>query len=456
MNLNVDLTMNNTVVGPYGSPPPKEGIQMHTKAKDPQAVFLHFLETGTLPLNDTEWSLHAMQDQLLEQARKDPHFYGAPTGGSAFCHNLLHLLLENEAALTRILSQFGEVLLDDLYGHTIECGMVSRWIGLLADTPGLDLKRLRWQVALYSLVRTKGKISLEAYPKVEKGIVLCLLREVQPIQLFRWVSHLNQSQLEKLLGVLDIPFDSSSDLREVLSIIHRQTAHLHGLSAHRHVSPATKHITPDPKEGEAGSKTAGTGAQVTGSQAISPHVTSSQATGPQKGASVSDTYIDNAGLILLHPFLPDVFRQLGWWDERGFTKTAEQQRAVLLTQQMVRPADFFPEYQLLLNKILCGYRPGDALPLSLDECTLPEQLQISNVLNTMLNKWTINGNPVNNTIQSLRESFLQRRGKLVRREHDWVLQVEQKAYDIVLHSTPWSIRTIRNPWMPETLWVEWV
>jgi hypothetical protein len=50
---------------------------------------------------------------------------------------------------------------------------------------------------------------------------------------------------------------------------------------------------------------------------------------------------------------------------------------------------------------------------------------------------------------------LQREGKLVQQDKDWVLQVEQKPFDMVLASLPWSIGIIKNTWMEGMLWVEW-
>jgi hypothetical protein len=378
--------------------------------REMQEVFLYFLETGTLPRDTRNHSLHSIQEHLLEQVRKSPHFFGAPAGGSSFCRNLLHLLLENQAALPRLLAQFGDVLLEDLFDHTAECGIVGRWISLLSNSTEPGLKKLKWQVVFHFLARTGGKISMEAYPRVEKEILLCLLREVPSVQLFRWVSHLSPSSLAKLMNKLEIPYHAGIGLEEVLFLITGDLAAVPG--------------TPEP------------------GQIMPPW----------------EAYIDNAGLILLHTYLPALFEELHCWD--GFNCREDiQQRLILLIQNMVCPADLFPEYQLLLNKLLCGYHAKAPLPLCLDESfsiSISEHERVDRLLQYLHRDWTLNGAPVNSTVESLRESFLQRQGKLIRRENDWLLQVEQKAYDLVLNSLPWNIRMIRLPWMEETLWVEWI
>jgi hypothetical protein len=62
----------------------------------------------------------------------------------------------------------------------------------------------------------------------------------------------------------------------------------------------------------------------------------------------------------------------------------------------------------------------------------------------------------NTSVQGLRESFLQRNGKLTLVNNEWLLQVEQKSYDMLLQHLPWSISMIKLPWMKNLLKTEWV
>jgi len=36
------------------------------------------------------------------------------------------------------------------------------------------------------------------------------------------------------------------------------------------------------------------------------------------------------------------------------------------------------------------------------------------------------------------------------------LQVQPGPYDVLMQSLPWSIATIRLPWMERPLWVQWI
>lgn len=393
-----------------GSPRPAHNPKP-PKSKEPldhvQTVFLHFIATGLLPAAHGGHTLESLQQHLTEQLQKDPHFFGAPSGGSVFSHHLLDLLLTNRAALPRLLSQFGEALLEDIYAHTMEAGIVSRWVAWLSDVAGLDTRTLRWRTLLLSLSYTGGRISLENYAKVEKGIVLYLLREMQPAQLFRWVGQLPPLKHEKLVAALDIPPAARTELEELLAIIREQTLMLQ--------TPA---VPPPPSAA------------------------------PQAG------YVDNAGLVLLHPFLCPLFQELGWVDGMGFVSETAHQHAVLLCDYLARPAEVIPEYHLPLNKLLCGYPLESTLPVHFEEDHVtPTALRL---LQTFIRQWTVNGQPVNANVQSLRDSWLCRRGKLIRRERDWVLQVEQKAFDVLLNGLAWNVRMVQLPWMKEVLWVEWV
>ena len=61
----------------------------------------------------------------------------------------------------------------------------------------------------------------------------------------------------------------------------------------------------------------------------------------------------------------------------------------------------------------------------------------------------------NTSVAGLRESFLQRGGTLWRKDDAWHLQVEQKAFDMLLDQLPWGFATIRHPWMQQAVYVHW-
>lgn len=53
----------------------------------------------------------------------------------------------------------------------------------------------------------------------------------------------------------------------------------------------------------------------------------------------------------------------------------------------------------------------------------------------------------NTSVGGFQRSFIERDGFLEQQDKKWVLTVDNKAYDILLDSLPWSYKTIRLPWL---------
>jgi hypothetical protein len=59
------------------------------------------------------------------------------------------------------------------------------------------------------------------------------------------------------------------------------------------------------------------------------------------------------------------------------------------------------------------------------------------------------------SIAALRETFLQREGKLEQHENGWKLRVQRKTVDVLVDQVPWNFSVILLPWMPLPLYVTW-
>nr|MDJ0707990.1 contractile injection system tape measure protein [Leptolyngbyaceae cyanobacterium MO_188.B28] len=164
-----------------------------------------------------------------------------------------------------------------------------------------------------------------------------------------------------------------------------------------------------------------------------------------------EIYIQNAGLILLWPFLTRFFAGLNFLQANQFIDIQANQRAVLLLQYLVDASTEIPEHLLPLNKLLCGFDLTEATPSNLD-ITEPERLECENLLRAVIHNWAA----LKNTSPSgFRQAFLQRAGILRPYNGNWLLQVERETYDVLLDQLPWTIRVIKLPWLLEILHVEW-
>jgi hypothetical protein len=160
-------------------------------------------------------------------------------------------------------------------------------------------------------------------------------------------------------------------------------------------------------------------------------------------------YIGNAGLVLLAPFIPRFFENLGIVENNMFNS---KDLAVSLLQWLVTGNELYAEFNLVFPKIICGMEPEEPVVIIPH---LPEGFKNEGeaLLQSVIEHWNI---LKNTSVEGLRESFLQREGKLSFQKNEWLLQVEQKPYDMLLEHLPWNISMIRLSWMPYLLRTEWV
>ncbi len=162
-------------------------------------------------------------------------------------------------------------------------------------------------------------------------------------------------------------------------------------------------------------------------------------------------YLRNAGLVILHPFLRPFLENVGLVQGNAFVDAAAQVRAVHLLEYLVRGETDVPEYELALNKILCG------LPLSQPVgrdmvLSAQEQEESEKLLRVTIEHWQA---LKNTSPDGLRFNYLLRAGKLSRKDDCWLLQVEHQTHDLLLNRLPWGLGMIRLSWMERLLLVEW-
>jgi len=168
-------------------------------------------------------------------------------------------------------------------------------------------------------------------------------------------------------------------------------------------------------------------------------------------SSADPVYIQNAGLVILHPFLPELFRRLNLWNDKGWTDASSPHEGVQALEFLVSGDGEFPEFDLSLNKILCGMSIGEVWQ-PVEELPPPAKAECADLLQEVIGHWSI---LKNTSVGALQETFLQRNGKLTPVENGWLLKVEQKGVDILMNSLPWGIGTIKLPWADKQLFVEW-
>lgn len=163
-------------------------------------------------------------------------------------------------------------------------------------------------------------------------------------------------------------------------------------------------------------------------------------------------FLESAGLILLHPFFDSLFKDFELLTEGQFKDVESQTKAVHLLHYLATKKELAAEYELVMEKFLCGWDPE--VPIA-REVKLSQEMK--DECETLLKAAIIHWSALKNTSpDGLREGFLQREGKLILNDFQDRLIVENKAQDVLLSYLPWGYSIFKLPWMKNALYVDWV
>lgn len=164
--------------------------------------------------------------------------------------------------------------------------------------------------------------------------------------------------------------------------------------------------------------------------------------------------VTNAGLCLFAPWLLRLFGMLDLLAEgRKDLKDMDARiRAIFILQRLVTADERkYKESDLAFNRLLVACPFNVPLPKSL-KLTDKEIETVESMLAGVKANWS---KMANTSIGGFQRSFIEREGHLEQQESKWILTVENKAYDILLDSLPWSYKMIRLPWLKKPISVSW-
>lgn len=178
---------------------------------------------------------------------------------------------------------------------------------------------------------------------------------------------------------------------------------------------------------------------------------------PEKIAASSSLsegiFCANAGVILLHPFLPTFFQTIGLIGNDGKSFKNEEKRgaAIYWLHYLATRNQHAAEPDLALMKFLCGH--PIAIPVRQPAAFKKEhQTEAEALLASVINHWVA---LKNTSPDGLREGFLQRQGRLTSRQNGILLEMESKTQDILLGQLPWGLSVVQLPWLDAPFWVQW-
>ncbi|MCC7453604.1 MAG: hypothetical protein IT222_05515 [Crocinitomix sp.] len=178
-------------------------------------------------------------------------------------------------------------------------------------------------------------------------------------------------------------------------------------------------------------------------------------------------FIANAGLVLLNPFLPTFFKNLGLQTEKGdWLSKHEQMVAIYLLNFIATSEMEATEDLLILGKLLTGFpldeplenwevicQQSSVIDLESDLIKKLTNNELPNILEIIHQNWY----PMRNcTWTGLQTDFLTRPGLLELKENKQLkLTTEPHALDVLLPHIKWGISMIKYSWMEDVLLVEW-
>ncbi|SEC21194.1 hypothetical protein SAMN04489761_2388 [Tenacibaculum sp. MAR_2009_124] len=164
----------------------------------------------------------------------------------------------------------------------------------------------------------------------------------------------------------------------------------------------------------------------------------------------TDTYVENAGVILAHPFLKYVLLNTKLYDEKT-KKITNPEKAIHLIHFVATGKEQDLESNMIFEKIICGIPPNQPINrfVYLSE---EDKKEADNMLQAVLSNWEKMNNASNDL---LRHEFFNRNGKLTLGKRTVSLKIERKPQDILLNKINWNMSMVKLPWLTTMIQVEW-
>jgi hypothetical protein len=275
---------------------------------------------------------------------------------------------------------------------------------------------------------------------------------------FTYLDNRKPSYIPQLYTKLKVPLEedntSSTEDRIIKRELRKQVAYHLSFQSSSAIKDADKKKRSTTQQSQLGSGANGSAALLKSNDQSLPKEPIAESH-KQKSFAIktgAQLYLKNAGLVLLHPFIPTFFMLTGLVEKNKFMNEEAQQRAVLLLQYLVYGTTEHEEQTLVLNKIFCGLSLEEPLPSSI--VLSEKEIKIAAELFTVIfQRWE---RMKNASADGFRQSFLQRAGRLMKGEKTWTMRVEQRGYDALLQTMPWTFGVVKLPWMVQPIETEWM
>ncbi|PRP68530.1 hypothetical protein BUE93_21820 [Chromobacterium amazonense] len=163
-------------------------------------------------------------------------------------------------------------------------------------------------------------------------------------------------------------------------------------------------------------------------------------------------WCDDAGLVLLWPFLPEWFRRAGWLDDDGhWLDEACQLKAWRALAGLIGRGE--DHEQGHTARLLAGLEIDEPLACA-PEMTAAESAACADACAAFEQAWAT-AMPAMPLAGGIAQLFLRRQGVWRISQAGWQLSVEGQSQDILLARLPWSLGLAMLPWREDLLTINW-
>ncbi|MEO4006918.1 contractile injection system tape measure protein [Flavobacterium sp. CAU 1735] len=162
----------------------------------------------------------------------------------------------------------------------------------------------------------------------------------------------------------------------------------------------------------------------------------------------NDHQVQNAGLVLIHPFIANLFKHCNLMDPKTNTLT-DPETGIHLLHYIATGKTNQPESAMLFEKYLCNIPLHQSINRHV-KLTRKQKTEAAKVIGAVQQNWSAMKTA---SVGLLQHEFFQRPGKLT--VDSLTLTVERKTQDILMDKLSWGISMIRLPWQTQFTYVNW-
>lgn len=160
-------------------------------------------------------------------------------------------------------------------------------------------------------------------------------------------------------------------------------------------------------------------------------------------------YIQNAGLVIVHPYISGFLKNCGLMDDSD--DFIDREMAAHALHYLATKKEQQLESVMVFEKFICGIPLEESINRHVELSDVIKN-QAEELLKSVIENWGALGNA---STDLLRHEFLQRAGKLNLKDDNPKIIIERKTQDILVDKLPWGISLFKLPWFDKLIFTDW-